>query len=187
MDGGALQFDIKPGQYMVIGLKSKEYIYLNKDDSPFSEESFVEQWKPYILSYIKSLNIKSELCTHLFFLSDVLPMCNFYDYKTIEHVIEKTIVPYVGFKQDVGHLRPCHILEYSGQSLFSKSGFENTTKIEYKFMPPQLKTVYKEYLIFDMVGMIGSVGGTLGMCIGFSFSGIISTIFSFIIDKMDKI
>ena len=187
MDGKAQKFEIKRGQYKVIGLISEEYIYLNKDDSPCSQESFVEQWKPYILSYIKSLNIKSELCTHLFFLSDVLPMCNFYDYKTIEQVSEKPEGPYVSFKRDVGHLRPCHILEYSGQSEFTMFGLGNSIKFEYKFLPPQLKTVYKEYLIFDMVGMIGSVGGTLGMCIGFSFSGIISTIFGIILNLTDKI
>ena len=33
-------------------------------------------------------------------------------------------------------------------------------------------TSLQEYLIFDMVGMIGSVGGSLGMCIGLSFSGL---------------
>ena len=35
-------------------------------------------------------------------------------------------------------------------------------------------TVYEEYLIYDAISMVGSVGGTLGMCIGFSFTGIIS-------------
>ena len=35
-------------------------------------------------------------------------------------------------------------------------------------------TVYEEYYIYDAISMVGSVGGTLGMCIGFSFTGIIS-------------
>ena len=34
--------------------------------------------------------------------------------------------------------------------------------------------MYEEYLIYDAISMVGSVGGTLGMCIGFSFTGIIS-------------
>ena len=37
-------------------------------------------------------------------------------------------------------------------------------------------TVYEEYLIYDAISMIGSVGGTLGMCIGFSFTGMISSL-----------
>ena len=129
---------------------------MNKDDSPCSQESFVQQWK----SYIKSLNIKSDkiTCTHLNFLFDIAPMCQFNDYKMIKAVSEGTEKYYANFKKDVGHLRPCHILE--------------------------LKTVYKEYLIFDMIGMIGSVGETLGMFIGFSFSGIISTISNLILNTI---
>ena len=112
------------------------------------------------------------------------PMCQFNNYKIIQVVSEGTEKYYANFKKDVGHLRPCHILEYSGQSEFSMFGLGNSIKFEYKFLPPQLKTVYKEYLIFDMVGVIGSVGGTLGMCIGFSFSGIISTISNLILNTI---
>ena len=188
MDGGAQKFEIKLGQFMVIGLKSKEYFYLNKHDSPCSQDSFVEQWKPYLISYIKSKNIKiGEICTYLYFLSDIIPMCDFFNKELIKHVSEITEGPYVRFKRDVGHLRPCHILEYSGQPVLSTNQGGSGILFEYKFLPPQLKTVYKEYLIFDMVGVIGSVGGTLGMCIGFSFSGIISTIFGIVLKMMDKV
>ena len=37
-------------------------------------------------------------------------------------------------------------------------------------------TVYEEYYIYDAISMVGSVGGTLGMCIGFSFTGLISSL-----------
>ena len=30
------------------------------------------------------------------------------------------------------------------------------------------KTFYKEYLVYDAIGMIGSIGGSLGLCVGFS-------------------
>ena len=30
------------------------------------------------------------------------------------------------------------------------------------------KVFYKEYLIYDAIGMIGSIGGSLGLCVGFS-------------------
>ena len=33
--------------------------------------------------------------------------------------------------------------------------------------------VNEQYLIYDAIGMIGAVGGTMGMCIGFSFDSII--------------
>ena len=44
---------------------------------------------------------------------------------------------------------------------------------EYSFKQSSV-TVYKEYVIYDAISMIGSVGGTLGMCIGFSFTGVIA-------------
>ena len=40
--------------------------------------------------------------------------------------------------------------------------------------------VHEEYLIYDEVGMIGSVGGTFGMFIGFSFANIVSQILNLI-------
>ena len=32
--------------------------------------------------------------------------------------------------------------------------------------------IYEEYLIYDLVSMIGAIGGTLGLCIGFSFNDV---------------
>ena len=40
--------------------------------------------------------------------------------------------------------------------------------------------VYEEYLIYNTMGMIGSVGGTLGIFIGFSVTGFISSAIGFI-------
>ena len=34
--------------------------------------------------------------------------------------------------------------------------------------------VYEEYLIYDEIGMIGSIGGLLGLFLGFSFLNVIS-------------
>ena len=38
---------------------------------------------------------------------------------------------------------------------------------------------FHEYLIYDSMGMIGSVGGTFGMFIGFSMTGVISSMIEF--------
>ena len=40
------------------------------------------------------------------------------------------------------------------------------------------KKVFEEYIIMDGMSMIGVVGGTFGLFIGFSFIGIIEYIFS---------
>ena len=49
-----------------------------------------------------------------------------------------------------------------------------------------MNVVYEEYLIYDHVELIGSVGGTLGMCIGFSFTGVIQNCTIFIMKKFKQ-
>ena len=50
----------------------------------------------------------------------------------------------------------------------------------YQFEDDQDTIVYEEYLIYDTINMIGSLGGTLGLFIGFSFSNVLNVIISFI-------
>ena len=87
---------------------------------------------------------------------------------------------------DVGYKRPCNILEYQGYKTFEEElNAKKTVKLEYSFAPQT--SVQQEYLIFDVTGMIGSVGGTLGMCIGFSFSGITTMILNFTKSRIMKL
>ena len=39
------------------------------------------------------------------------------------------------------------------------------------FLPPERKKIAEEYLLYDIIGVVGAVGGTLGLCIGFSIFG----------------
>ena len=43
--------------------------------------------------------------------------------------------------------------------------------------------VHEEVLIFDETGLVGSIGGSLGLFIGFSFFGSIVTFLNVILDK----
>ena len=47
---------------------------------------------------------------------------------------------------------------------------------------PKKVSVHEEYLIYDLLAMISAVGGTLGLCIGFSFNDICS----FILNSLEK-
>ena len=53
-------------------------------------------------------------------------------------------------------------------------------EMTYQFVRPEYVEVHEEYVIYDAIGMIGSVGGTLGMFIGFSFTNIISSIINYL-------
>ena len=63
----------------------------------------------------------------------------------------------------------CKVLKYSGrkkQNPVFKSNYD--VGVDYQF-PSEAVIYHKEYLIYDFSGMIGSVGGSLGLFIGFSF------------------
>ena len=77
----------------------------------------------------------------------------------------------------------CTILQYSGKEVAEYPPFvfdPSTTDAyvgRYQFENVDNKmTVFNQYLIYDSMAMIGSVGGTFGMFIGFSMTGFISSI-----------
>ena len=86
--------------------------------------------------------------------------------------------------QSNGTCKPCKKYDYSGMQTFENENVEDKymhrKRLTYQFAYPQVLTIYQEYLIYDGIGMIGSVGGTLGMFIGFSFSNAISSILKFL-------
>ena len=49
------------------------------------------------------------------------------------------------------------------------------------------KKVYEEVLIFDEIGLIGTLGGSLGLFVGFSFLGFITPLVETLIDKVENI
>ena len=87
--------------------------------------------------------------------------------------------------------KPCSILYYQGKvtlkqkyprSYVASEHRDEAARIKfsYGFASPELVDVHQEFLVYDTIGMIGSVGGTLGMCIGFSFTSSISFVLNVI-------
>ena len=79
-------------------------------------------------------------------------------------------------------IKMCITLEYNGGELYyGKSSRKNVKFFNFQFLfgytiPSNSTALYEEYQIYDAITTIGSVGGTLGMCIGFSFTGLISSL-----------
>ena len=67
---------------------------------------------------------------------------------------------------------PCTKLEYQVSSLIESLGQSNEAKFSWSFDPSKV-TVHEEYLIYDFVAMISAIGGTLGLCIRFSFTELV--------------
>ena len=80
--------------------------------------------------------------------------------------------------------KPCHRLQYTR---ITSKGTTEINKIEYNllFKDPPMMTVKEEYLIYDFVGLISSVGGILGICVGISLYGITETLVNFMMVGMN--
>ena len=78
--------------------------------------------------------------------------------------------------------KSCNIRRYIGEVVLSQNrpgNIDNHTFVTYfEFDPPYRVKVREEYLIYDFIGLVGSVGGTLGLFIGFSFYDIISRLYN---------
>ena len=76
---------------------------------------------------------------------------------------------------------PCNVTKYSAELEYKDYGFENDGKLHLEITyPSSYVTVFEEYPIYDFSGMVGSVAGSLGVCVGFSIFDVLSRI----VDKM---
>ena len=55
----------------------------------------------------------------------------------------------------------------------------------YRFAKPGKVILRTEYYLYDFISTLGNVGGTLGLFIGFSFSGTISYVLNFVIASLN--
>ena len=170
MDGKPFSVTNKLLDYKTISLNPQMFKYLD-EKAPCTETSFYEMWgKVYQDQLQRECNIS---CSPI-----SLPMAN---HSLCEWTWNEECPYYLSFRsfknflKSENYSRPCTILQYEGRVESIWKADDNFTSIvEYKFEPPEITTIYEEYFICDITSMIGSVGGTLGMCIGFSFSTLIN-------------
>ena len=65
--------------------------------------------------------------------------------------------------------KPCKKILYKAEETHFSTQPKNQAMFKILFPSPPKIDVQEEYLIYDAVAMVSSIGGTLGLCIGFSF------------------
>ena len=83
--------------------------------------------------------------------------------------------------------KTCTIIQYSGEIEWEDFKPEREVYFAYNFQDPKTVSVHEEYLIYDTIGFMGSLGGTLGMFIGFSINNTFSTFVRFIVFIKSKL
>ena len=71
----------------------------------------------------------------------------------------------------------CKTKQYEGKHISTNTGLASKTYVPVLFwFSTNEREVHTEYLIYDTSGFIGSVGGTFGLFIGFSFHDVLKKI-----------
>ena len=61
----------------------------------------------------------------------------------------------------------------------------NGSLVTFRFLfPYQNRIIHEEILIFDEIGLLGSLGGALGMFLGFSLYGYVTTFLDTLLDRL---
>ena len=158
----------------VISLKQEKYIYLTANGK-CSQETFYD-----CVSRLLALKLGESTCGAISLPS----MSNCETNETINDSllaiseILNEAESLSGYKNGICP-KLCTTVDYYGELSISRGisflPHENsaTFVLAYRFKQHSV-TVFKEYVIYDAISMIGSVGGTLGMCIGFSFTSLVT-------------
>ena len=81
----------------------------------------------------------------------------------------------------------CKTVQYFAETVTSHKNWDPNVAFGFGLSFDETRgmaSVHEEYLIYDTTSMIGSVGGTLGMCIGFSFTGVTSILTKFLNNRI---
>ena len=184
MDGKPFGTHAEQDEIVMVKLVPEKYMYLQSqenDESSCSHQTYLEQLKFRLISanFSKCPSVCSPWL--LPFQSD-LPLCGWEDEYEGWHKrncakdVLKDVMVNVNLLGQ--YSRPCNVLQYIGEVSGTLKLDHNddyiTFAVRYQFTPPQMTITYNEYLIFDTIGALGTVGGTLGIVIGFSLTGVIS-------------
>ena len=184
-EGQVLKYTIPLGSWINVNLKPVEYRYRNHDFQ-CSSETFLKQWmKGSILS--ADLSNCTRRCAPAPFLESKdlgIHSCPWeYKYYPYRDCVWYALFDTIG-KQKTQSKRPCHVLEYQGDVSHFAKDMGDYFILLYTFSHPEMTLDHKENLLFDEYGLVVYVGGILGMSVGFTFIGMVTSVLDYIQSKL---
>ena len=171
-----------------IKLSQEKHLYLSQSDTWLGkkDDCIVESYYDCVTENIIRGNFKyftnSTKCLPKYLTNNTTLQCD-----NEEDIKEVLFLIYNEYFYKSNCSKPCSIVQYAGRIDYWEYIPENRKDTCFRFYlrysPPEKATVYQEYLITNFFDMFGSVGGTLGIFIGFS----LNNVFNFIIDSFKNI
>ena len=180
-DGEGFSFTTSGGNVKDIDLSVEKNVNLNCNHRTFYE---------YVASRLSEANFENcnDSCLMTSLPNNPFPICEDYDKwygkdakgkeSNCNWHILKDLVQHITINEE--HLKTCVTTQYLGKiTMDRKHEYKHAVFLYYKFSSPLKAKIYEEYLITDGFTLIGSVGGTLGLFIGFSIDNFVYSIMEF--------
>ena len=184
-DGDIAMMHLNKFEIKQIILKPRKYKYLTNSNSSCGESSFYDCWGSKLVNI--SFNTCPRKCLAYSLPNnghDKIPLCNTIEEWNCAHRIYNMVLENITKSGICPKL--CTVSHYSGHALDHGRYDSEYFGYWYTIAHPFTATITEEYLIYDTLTVISSVGGTLGMCIGFSFTNIIAYLMILIQNLIDK-
>ena len=165
-------------------IRQEKYFYLHTSETIFKrrarEDCIDEAFYKCAIEEIINNNFEGWNCSKNCFPSSLISLGPYDDSLICETETEQECSFQNFYYYGANCSKPCSIVQYTGRVDYWEENNSNLEESSFtfnlRFSPPLMSTVYQEYIIYDIFGMIGSVGGTLGIFIGFSCSSLLSYI-----------
>ena len=179
-DGLVPEVFAKPGEHIKTLIKPEKIVFSRDTREKCRREPYNDQTVKKVAKVMsenctnpcRSLNYW--ICSHK--LESLLPVCQ----SDIENACFWNTWGKVEKEFSLKPMKPCTVFQYSVQQDSTFTHNLNEAEFEIAFTKPPKVFVKEEYLIYDMMTMIGALGGTLGLCVGFSFTDGAKLIFKYL-------
>ena len=195
-DGSYLQFELEKNSFRKFLIEPEIYHFLPETSKCHDEESYYDcltseldkfdfnqtscakKCIPKVLSYNGGRNYSTPFCQTG---TDEKCAKQLFKKRQSDVTFENNFTKIIDSKCK----QSCTILQYSALEVGSgpkRALVESHDLYEFRYEfgnADNKMKAFHEYLIYDSMGMIGSVGGTFGMFIGFSMTGVISSMIEF--------
>ena len=193
MEGEVLTYDAKPETWTDVILKAEKIMSLPSSDKCDHKSAY-----HCMASFVESYDCKScsNKCLPQYFIDSLEPFLNGtnevckekHEIKCFTKCLKKIIDELI---EDGPCRKSCNILEFIGKTVVEgedvpEMNLNHATQFSYSIKAPATMVVNEEYLIYDLEGLVGSVGGTLGMFIGFSFINVIKDVLNYLKQLLEK-
>ena len=181
-EGQPMIFTFAKNSYTFV-LNEKEVRYLESTTSCTKDPYFNHATNHALTELTKKAeNCSTQLCTPISLVGTNISTCNSIQaHFCMHHFTRWQLIRVKWLRKD-----PCLITEYSGQPVSESNVKEGDYYMIWDYSTKSVLTL-EEYLVYDVIGLISSAGGFLGLFLGFSFLSFAFDLIDIVVYKLQTL